>query len=56
MVNGKKELRGFDTKPVLVKCRIPKGSYYYKGTFDSYRKYKSIASDTLIYENVIGFN
>lgn len=52
---GKKELCSFDTKPVLVKCRIPKGSHYYVGVFDSYRKFKSIASDALIYDGIIGF-
>jgi hypothetical protein len=46
----------YDVKPVLVECVIPKGSYYYKGTFDYNNKFKSIASDTLHYKRIIGFN
>lgn len=36
---------------VLVKCIIPKGSTYYKGTFESLGD--AYASDTLIYNEVI---
>lgn len=48
--NGKR----FPVKPVLVECIIPKGARYYNGTFD--RKFASYASDTLIYNRILGFN
>lgn len=44
-------LEGADNEAdVVAKCIIPKGSYYYKGTFDGY---VSFASDTLKYIEII---
>jgi len=48
-VNGNRTV-----KPVLVECIIPIGARYYKGVFDG--KYKSLASDTLVYNRILGFN
>lgn len=38
---------------VLVKCRIPKGAMYYKGTYGIFKRSSSYASDRLILDHVI---
>lgn len=40
----------FDNRTYIVKCTIPKGSYYYKGEF---RNISSYASDKLRYDKIV---